>query len=164
MAESAAGSGAASAPKAQSSRFLPAVNDKREHPRFKVEGAVATLGKPGFLASLGLGSSHSPVVNLSKGGAMIQVHKLLPAESVHPLRIEIPKYNEVIETQAEIRWGGQSARKEKLFFVGVAFKGMSSLDLKKIGHLYEVLSSAEYRAMSAVRKDASSAFIKIQKP
>lgn len=164
MAESLAGSGFGSPQKPPSSRALPAVNDKREHPRFKVEGTVALLGKPGFLANLGLGSAHSPVINLSRGGAMIQVRRLLPVESVHPLRIEIPKYHEVLESQAVIRWGGQSARKEKLFFVGVAFEGMSPLDQKKIGHLYELLSSAEYRAMSTVRKDASSAFIKIQRP
>jgi len=29
--------------------------DKREHPRFQVDGATTSLGKPGFLASLGFG-------------------------------------------------------------------------------------------------------------
>src|SRR5215831_17000917 len=103
--------------KAPSDRAIPVSTDKREHPRFKVEGATASVGKPGFLANLGLGLKKHPVINLSQGGAMIRVGKRLPVESRQELRIEIPKCNEVIETVGEVRWCLASAKQETDIYI-----------------------------------------------
>ena len=62
-------------PKPPTDRSLPtaASSDKRLHPRFKIEGTTVAIGKPGILASLGLGPIRHPVINLSAGGAMASV-------------------------------------------------------------------------------------------
>src|SRR5688572_25371484 len=97
-------SGSAPAQKAPSERAIPSAavpNEKREHPRFKVEGATAVVGKSGLLGGL-LGSKKHHVVNLSQGGAMVCISKRLPVGSKHDIRIEIPKYKEIIEAAGEI--------------------------------------------------------------
>ena len=158
MAESVPGS--TPAPKAPSDRAIPAANDKREHPRFKVEGASASVGKPGFLASLGLGPIKHAVINISQGGAMIRVGKRLAAESRHELRIEIPKCKEVIEAVGEIRWCLPSAKSESDIYVGVRFVDLPASERRKLVGMHELFTSAEYKAKAAVRKDASSVHLK----
>jgi hypothetical protein len=117
--------------------------DKREHPRFRVEGTTTVMGKPGFLASLGFGPIKHPVVNISQGGAMVRVSKEFPVDSVHELRIEIPKYQEVVETVGEIRWCAQSARNASDFFVGIRFIDLPTADQQKLAGLYERTSSTD---------------------
>src|SRR5437868_13916276 len=87
--------------------------DKREFPRFKIEGATSSVGKPGLLDSLGLGPIRHAVVNLSQGGAMIRLGKLLPVGSLHELHLEIPKCKELIETVGEVRWCLASDKDER---------------------------------------------------
>jgi len=103
MTESSSSS--ASHQEAPSDRVVPTASsgEKREHPRFRVEGATTVLGEPGLLTSLGLGLIRHPIINLSQGGAMVRVARRLPVDSHHPLRIEIPKFNEVIVTLGEVR-------------------------------------------------------------
>jgi hypothetical protein len=154
MAESLPGS--APAPKAPGEPAIPVSTDKREHPRFKVEGTTTSVGKPGILASLGLGPIRHQVLNLSQGGAMIRLGKRLPVESRHELRIEIPKCKEVIAAVGEIRWCLASAKNERDIYVGVRFVDLPSAERRKLAGMYELFTSAEYRAKATVRKDASS--------
>ena len=149
------------AQKAPSTRSVAAANDKRAHPRFKVEG-TASVGKGGLLDGL-LGPKKHPVINLSQGGAMIRLNKKLTVESRHDLRIEIPKYREVIECTGEIRWCLESAKNAKDIYVGVQFVDLSAADLRKITGMYELFHSQEYKAMAAVRKDMSSIRLKAPK-
>ena len=160
MSESASGS--APAQKAPSEKAIPsaAPGEKREHPRFKVEGASAVVGKSGLLAGL-LGPKTHRVVNLSQGGAMICINKRLPVGSKHDLRIEIPRYKEVIQTAGEIRWCLESVKNSDIY-IGVRFVDLDPADRRKIAGMYELFSSVEYKAMSAVRKDNSS--IRLQAP
>jgi len=159
MTESSSGS--TPIQKAPSERSMPAApGDKREYPRFKVETATAALGKPGFLESLGLGSRKHPVINLSQGGAMIRLGKRLPIESKHELRIEIPKCKEVIQALGEIRWCLASAKSDSDIYVGVCFVDLPPTERRKIAGMYELFTSAEYKAKAAVRKDASSMHLK----
>jgi len=159
MAESIPGS--TPAQKAPSERAIPsAPGDKREYPRFKAEGASTSVGKPGFLASLGLGPIKHSVMNLSQGGAMIRVGKRLPVESRHELRIEIPKCREVIEAVGEIRWCLASAKNERDIYVGVRFVDLPAAERRKLAGMYELFTSAEYKAKATVRKDASSIHLK----
>jgi hypothetical protein len=134
----------------------PAPKDKREHPRFKVEGATTSVGKPGFLASLGIGPIRHSVVNLSQGGAMVRVGKSLPIGSRHELQIEIPRSNEVIETVGEIRWCAQSARKDSDFYVGFRFVDLTPAEQSKLNGMTERLGSGK----DAPRKDPSSVQLK----
>src|SRR5213592_119371 len=158
MAESLPGS--TPVQKAPSDKSIAVSADKREHPRFKVEGAAASVGKPGFLASLGLGPIKHAVINLSQGGAMIRLGKRLPIESRHDLRIEIPKYKEVIEAVGEIRWCLASAKNERDIYAGVRFVDLPAAERRKRAGMYELFTSAEYKAKAAVRKDASSVHLK----
>jgi len=117
--------------------------DKREHPRFKVEGTTTVLGKPGFLASLGFGPIKHPVVNISQGGAMVRVGKQFLVDSLHELRIEIPKYQEVLETVGEVRWCAQSAKNASDFYVGIRFVDLPAADQEKIAGLYSKSASPD---------------------
>ena len=148
--------------KAPSSKSVAAANDKRHFPRFKVEGTWAAVGKGGLLAGL-LGPKKHDVINLSQGGAMIRLGKRLPVESHHDLRIEIPKYKEVIEGTGEIRWCLASAKKESDIYVGVMFVDLDASEIRKITRLQELFTSQEYKAMAVVRKDMSSVRLKAPK-
>ena len=159
MAESLPGS--APVQKAPSERAIPAAPpDKRQHPRFKVEGTTASVGKPGLLATLGLGPRKHPVINLSQGGAMIRLGKRHEVGSRLDLRIDVPKYKEVIEAVGEVRWCAASAKSESDIYVGVRFVDLPPAERRKLAGMCEMFTSAEYKAMAAVRKDASSVRLK----
>ncbi len=155
-------SGSAPAQKAPSEKSIPSAvpNDKREHPRFKAEGASAVVGKAGFLGGL-LGAKKHPVVNLSQGGAMIQINKRLPIGSKHDLQIDIPKYKEVIKAVGEVRWCLESAKNSDVY-MGVRFVDLDPSERRKIAGMCELVNSMEYKAKSVVRKDNSS--IRLQAP
>src|SRR5262245_33618202 len=160
MAEQTSDSTPAS--KSPSERAIPAApGEKREHPRFAVVGATTVVGKPGILASLGIGPIRHKVINLSQGGVMVKVGKRLAPESRHELRIEIPKYREVIETMGEIRWCAQSAKNDSDFFVGIRFVDIDPSERRKLDGMYQLFNSAEYKAMASARKDASSVNLKL---
>jgi hypothetical protein len=155
MAESLPGS--VPAPKAPSEKAIPAVpGDKREHPRFKVESATASVGKPGFLASLGIGPIKHRVVNLSQGGAMIRLGKRVPVGSRHELRLEIPKCQEVIQIMGEVRWCLASVKSDSDIYIGFRFVDLPAAERRKLAGMYELFTSAEYKAKAAARKDISS--------
>lgn len=150
--------GSTPAPKAPATPAAPP--DKRQHPRFKVEGSTASVGKPGLLATLGLGPRKHKVINLSQGGAMIRLGKRFAAGHRLELRIEVPKFKEVIEAVGEIRWCAASAKSESDIYVGVRFIDLPPAEYRKLVRMYEMFTSAEYKAMTAVRKDASSVRLK----
>ena len=129
--------------------------DQRAHPRFKLEGAIVTMVKPGFLAKLGLGHKKAPVVNLSQGGVLVLLKKELPVGAWLKLRIEIPKWSDVIACDGEVRWCAESARDAK-FYAGLHFAGLDPEDARRIEEMRKLTTSAEYRAMAATRKDGSS--------
>jgi hypothetical protein len=134
-----------------------APHDKREHPRFRVEGATTVVGKPGFLASLGIGPIKHSVINISQGGAMVRVGKSLPVGSRHELQIEIPKYSGLIAAVGEIRWCAQSARKDSDFYVGFSFVDVPPAEQTKLAGMNEFFASTK----ELVRKEASSVQLKL---
>ena len=138
--------------------------EHREHPRFKVEGATAILGKQGLLAGIGLGVKKDIVVNLSQGGVLVLAPKRFEPGLRLPLRIEIPKWKDLIQAEAVVCWCAQSARTETHFYAGLRFAGLNPLDAKRIAQMYELINSVEYRAKSAVRKDSSSGRFQAPKP
>lgn len=136
--------------------------EQRSAPRFRVDGAIVSLAKPGMLASLGLGLKTETLVNLSPGGVLVRASKSLVVGSRVRVRIEVPKWKDVIACDAEVRWCAQSARVDLHFYAGLAFRGLPDLDAKRIAQMHELLKSVEYRAKAGARKEASSA--NLQKP
>ncbi|HEX7897649.1 MAG TPA: PilZ domain-containing protein [Planctomycetota bacterium] len=130
--------------------------EQRAHPRFKVDGATVSLAKPGFLATLGVGVKKEAVVNLSQGGLLVKSRKLLPVGARLLLKIEIPKWQDLIACEGEVRWCAESARDAKSFYAGLRFAGLNPGDARRIEQMRELSRSAEYRAKSAARKDGSS--------
>ena len=114
-----------------------APTDKREHPRFEIEGTTSSLGKPGILTSLGFGPIRHSVINLSQGGLMVRVGRRFDVASRHELRIEIPKLNEVIETLGEVRWCAQSARNDSDYYVGIRFVDLPDAERGKLAGMTE---------------------------
>ena len=129
--------------------------EQRAHPRFKLEGAIVTLAKPGFLSKLGLGLKKVPLVNLSQGGVLVLSKKALTVGAWLKLSIEIPKWKDVIACDGEVRWCAESARDAK-FYAGLHFAGLDPADGRRIEEMRKLATSAEYRAMAATRKDGGS--------
>ena len=130
--------------------------DKRLHPRFKVEGATTAIGKPGFLATLGFSPIKFSVINLSQSGAMVRIGKSYPVGSRHEMQIEIPKFKETIETVGEIRWCAQSARKASDFYVGFRFVDLTAAERSKLGGMSERFAAPK----DPSRKDPSGVQLK----
>ena len=130
--------------------------EQRAHPRFKVEGATVTLIKPGLMAKLGLGGKTEPLVNLSRSGVLVLSRKALAVGAWLRLRIEIPKWGDVIACDGEVRWCAESARDEKRYYAGLHLAGVEADDLRRIEEMRKLSTSAEYRAMAGVRKEGSS--------
>src|SRR5712675_1733658 len=98
MSESLPSTGPESKP--PTDRAIPAALERAEqrgHPRFKIEGATALLGKGGFLSSLGLGFGKKPLVNLSQGGVLVLAGKSFPEGTRLRVRIEVPNPADVVE-------------------------------------------------------------------
>jgi hypothetical protein len=151
-------------PKDSASSGALARPEQRMHPRFKVEGATAILGKGRLLLSLGLGPRKSAVVNLSQGGVLVKSTKSFPVETRLRVRIEIPKPEDVLECDGEVRWCAQSAKNDACFYVGIRFERLDPLLEKKIGQMREWFTSVEFRAKASARKEASSSLMKAVRP
>jgi hypothetical protein len=59
------------------------------------------------------------------------------------LRIEIPRLKEVIETVGEVRWCGESAKRESEIYVGIRFVNLPPADRRKLAGIYELFTSGE---------------------
>ncbi len=136
--------------------------EQRAHARFKVDGGLLALGKPGLLTNIGFGFRQEILVNLSEGGVLALVGKRLKEGSLLRLRVEIPKWKDVIACEGEVRWCAQSARADTHFYVGFAFRGLAPGDAKRIAQMRELSGSVEYRVKAAARKEASS--VRLQPP
>ena len=130
--------------------------EQRGRPRFKVEGALAAVGKPGMLTNLGLGLRKEEVVNVSQSGVLVVGRAKLEVGTKVRLRFDVPKWNDRLSCDAEVRWCAQSARNDKEFYMGLRFVGLAAADEKRIGQMQELSQSVEYRAKASARKEASS--------
>jgi Tfp pilus assembly protein PilZ len=151
-----------SSPKPVSDRALPAAithQERRQHPRFKVEGASVILGKGGLLASLGLPQKKDLVTNLSRGGVLVKARKRHAVGARLQLEIRIPSPADTVSCKSIVRWCAQSAKDDAQFFTGIQFENLDSPTEKKLAQMEEWFTSAAFRA-SAARKEASSAQLK----
>ena len=132
----------------------PPGRELRKHLRFRVDDASAQLHVMGFLTSIGLGRANQAraAVNLSEGGVLLLVRKLLAPGTRVRVRIEMEKYADVIEAEGVVQWCEPSARSEKDYYAGIAFTGLAAADLKKIAQMREWFHSPEYQARRATRR------------
>lgn len=126
----------------------------RRHPRFKTEEATAEVYLKGLLSTIGIGRRNEAraAVNLSEGGLLVRTaSKLKPGSKVR-FRVEIEKYNDVIEGEGEVRWCYQSARDSSDFYAGIRFKELSPAQTALIGKMRSWFTSPEYKQKSATRR------------
>lgn len=153
MSESAAASPSpAGKPDVSSARLKRP--ELRRHPRFRTDEASAELYLKGFLATLGIGKKNeaSSAVNLSEGGILVIVHSKLACGAKVRVRIEMEHYNDVIETDGEVRWCYQSAKDPSDYYAGVQFKSLPAAQASHIAKMRSWFTSPEYKQKSATRR------------
>ena len=126
----------------------------RRHPRFRTDEATVRLYvKKGLLATLGIGRTNEAreAVNLSEGGILLTTQVKLAKGTRVQVRIEMEKYNDVIETDGVIAWCFQSAR-DTSFYAGIEFQNLPAAQAALIGKMRSWFTSPEYRQKTAVRK------------
>jgi hypothetical protein len=146
-------------PSERSLQAAPAHGEQRQYPRFKLDDAMVILSKGGLLSFMGLGKVRNRVVNLSQGGVLVLAAKSVPVETRLHVRIEVTKPEEILECEASVRWCAQSARDNKLYYVGLCFEKPGAKLQKKIEQMRIWFTSPEYRTQAA-RKEASSMNLK----
>jgi hypothetical protein len=126
----------------------------RKHLRFHVDGASAKLYVKGFLTTLGLGRVNKAraAVNLSEGGVLLLAGESLAAGTQVQVRVDMEKYDDVIETSGVVRWCFQSARNDREFYVGIMFTGLDPKDQKRIAKMRDWFLSPEYRTRTTTRR------------
>jgi PilZ domain len=126
----------------------------RRHPRFRAEEAGARLYVKDFLATLGIGRKNEAgaAVNLSEGGVLLRIQSRLKGLSRVRVRIELEKYNDIIEAEGIVRWCFQSARNPADFYAGVEFRTLPQAQAALIGKMRSWFTSPEYKQKSAIRK------------
>ena len=143
----------ASRPAPSPSRQPCAREERRKYPRFALDEVTAMVTLGGFLRVLGLGKGKnvSPVIELSEGGVrLVTQARIVPKTRIH-LKIEIPKYRDVIECAGEVRWSLPSAKKTGEFYTAAMFVGLPPPDAKKIAVMRSYFTSPEYKAAYAAR-------------
>ena len=132
-------------------------SELRRHARFVPERATAQLYPKKFLTTIGIGRDKEArqIVNLSESGALIILGSKLPSGTKVKVRIEMEQYNDVIETEGEIRWCYQSARNKEEFYAGIQFHNLPRLAATRIAKMREWFTSPEYKLKSSTRRRLS---------
>jgi PilZ domain len=107
------------------------LGDRRGRPRFDVVGDL-----PGSLEAV----LRLPLKNISRGGALIHSHVMLPPESIHTLRLDAN--GEVFTTQVRVKHVTDvtTSDGERTFLLGVEFVAMHPGLLVMIEKLATVVS------------------------
>jgi len=126
----------------------------RRHPRFRADAASAHLYVKGFLTTIHIGRKNEArsAVNLSEGGILLRTQSKLKAGTKVQVRIEIEKYNDLIEAEGEIRWCFQSARDGADYYAGIQFNGLPPAQAALIAKMRSWFTSPEYKQKTATRR------------
>ncbi len=129
-------------------------SELRRSARFHVDDAVPLVYRKSLLTVLGFGRINEAraAVNLSEGGILIRTGDRVKSGVPVRVRLEIGKFNDVIEAEGVVRWCFRSAAEEKDFFAGIRFTAIADAALLKIRRLHGFFTSPEYRTLSAARK------------
>jgi hypothetical protein len=78
------------------------------------------------------------------------------------LNNNIQKYNDSIETEAEVRWSHQNISNEAEFYIGVMFLNLGSPYVAKIARMRAWFTSAQYQSIKEkrIREKGSTIFLK----
>jgi hypothetical protein len=132
----------------------PTRQELRRHLRFRIDDASAKLYVKGFLTSIGLGRVNKAraAINLSEGGTLLLAYEKVPIGTKVVVRIEMERFEDVIDVEGIVRWCQQSGRSDKDWYAGIEFKGLTSGDAKKIVSMREWFTSPEYKTRTATRR------------
>jgi len=127
----------------------------RTDTRFQVgDIAIPVVYEQGLLSSLGIGRVNQArsAVNLSEGGVLVRTHDQMKSGTKVKVRLEIEKFDDVIEAEGVVRWCFQSAKEQSNFYAGIRFTSMPPTLAAKIAKLRGYYTSAEYRSKTVVKR------------
>ena len=122
--------------------------------RFPVDGTAAQVYARGWLSALGIGRSNQALaaVNLSEGGVLVRTTGRFKSGTRVQVRLEIEKFNDVIEAEGVVCWCFQSAQDSSEHFAGIRFTRIAGPAASKIASLRGYFTSPEIRQRSAARR------------
>jgi Tfp pilus assembly protein PilZ len=132
----------------------PSRQELRRHLRFRIDDASANLYIKGFLTSIGLGRVNKAraAINLSEGGTLLMAYEKVPIGTKVIVRIEMERFEDVIDVDGVVRWCQQSGRSDKDWYAGIEFMSLTTGDAKKIVSMREWFTSPEYKTRTATRR------------
>ena len=124
--------------------------NRRNHPRFRVDGATISLYREGLLTALGLGRSNKgrAALDLSETGARVLVTEHLAPGAKVRLKIDMEKYKDSIEVEGVVRW---CVPTKKDFQAGIMFSETGQAVRRKIAAMHDWFASPEYKAVRQKR-------------
>ncbi len=137
---------------------MPPETDKhrelRSSLRFKVENVTPVVYVKGLLTQFGLGIENRAreAINLSTGGILVRTGDRIAKGTKVGVRLEIEKFNDVVEADGVVRWCFQNAKDSRQFYAGIQFTKISKADTLKIAQLQGYFLSPEYKQKTARRK------------
>jgi len=128
--------------------------DLRGSPRFKVEDVVPWVYEKGLLTPLGIGRENhaKETINLSLGGILVRLDQRIKAGTKVGVRLDVEKFNDVIEVDGVVRWCFQAVQDSRNFFAGIQFTQVSRSMKSKIAQLQGYFMSPEFKSKTARRK------------
>ena len=127
----------------------------RTSDRFRCDDiAIPVVYEHGFLSSLGIGRINQArsAVNLSEGGVLVRTHDHMKSGTKVKVRLEIEKFDDVIEAEGVVRWCFQSAKEQANFYAGIRFTNMPPPIASKIAKLRGYYTSPEYRSKNVAKR------------
>ena len=135
---------------------LPRKSELRSTQRFRVDGINPVVYEKSMLSTVGIGRKNQArsAINLSEGGLLIRSHDRLKIGTSVRVRLEIEKFNDVIEADGIVRWCFQSATDATDFYAGLQFLKLPSSIVNKIARLRSYFTSPEYMLRVASKRRA----------
>jgi hypothetical protein len=126
----------------------------RSSPRFKVEDVQALVYEKGLLTQLGIGIQNraKEAINLSTGGILVRMGDRMKRGTKVGVRLEIERFNDIIEAEGIIRWCFQAAKDTRNYYAGIQFTKIAPTMAAKISRLQSYFMSPEYKSKTARKK------------
>ena len=139
---------------------------KREHDRFELDGADTIVFEHGLLKIIGLKRTLKATVtlDLSTGGVGVIIGRRLAPKTKVNVKIQMDKYQDVIEADGVIRWCYQNKTNNEEFYAGIMFEDLDPVQSKKIGRMKDWFTSPEYKTAQVAKKKPDQVLNDILKP